>query len=104
MRGSMPRSSILVVSLALLAGSACTSSPDSVCEHLVKLTERQWGDLDKEGPGLHDAAIRTCIADKSALRRDNPTAYKCFADCATSKKDLVEVSECETKCGVPKKA
>jgi hypothetical protein len=99
----MVRPAILLVSFLFLTGSACTPSPDSVCEHLVKLSERQWGDLDKEGPGLRDSAIRTCVSEKNALKRDKPAAYKCFADCVTSKKDLVEVADCETRCDVPKK-
>ena len=92
---------VLLIVLVALAG--CTPSPDSVCEHLIKLSERQWGDLDKEKPGLRDAAMKSCVSEKAALKVDNPRAYKCLAECVTSKRDLVDVADCDTTCGLPKK-
>ena len=103
----MKRSSSPVVTfgavLVVFFSAGCTTSPDSLCNHLIKLTEQKFGELDKEGAGMRDTAMRSCVAEKSALKKSDPKAYDCLADCVTSKKNLVDVVDCEGKCGIASK-
>ncbi len=87
--------------LITLAG--CKTSPESLCEHLIKLSERQFGDLDKSAPGMRDQALQRCVVEKRELKAQNPKGFDCFAACATDQKDLPDVAECEPKCGLVKK-
>lgn len=92
--------------LLLLAfvGLGCTRSPESLCEHVTKLVERQFGPTDPNDPsGSHDKSVEHCTKVWTEKKKQDAKAYECYADCADRVKNVVDLSECQPKC-YPKEA
>ena len=92
--------------LMLLAfvGLGCTRSPESLCEHVTKLVDRQFGPTDPNDPsGSHDKSVQHCTKIWTEKKKKDPKAYECYADCADRVKNMVDLAECQPKC-YPKEA
>jgi hypothetical protein len=86
--------------LALFLGSiACTPSPDSLCEHITRVVERQFGPDDPNDPrASHDRGVARCTEIWSAKKKDDPKAYQCYAKCAVDVKSIVDLASCKPHC------
>jgi len=91
--------SVFVAASAVLG---CSTSPERLCDHVVEMARKQFGDLEDDKARAE--AVRSCVEDKRALKANDAKKYECFADCVMDAKLLAEAADCETKCGVaPKK-
>jgi len=85
----------------MLGALGCSKSPQRVCEHLVDMAERQFGDLDA---AMRDQAVKTCVREKTDLEKADEERFHCFAACVLDVRTLAEAADCEPKCGIaPKK-
>jgi hypothetical protein len=94
MRVGLPFVSMTMV----IASFGCSKSPERVCDHLVEMARKQFGDLEDEK--MRDQAMKTCVDDKRAMKANDPKKYECFSDCVIDVRLLAEAADCETKCGV----
>jgi hypothetical protein len=79
----------------------CSTSPERLCDHVVEMARKQFGDLEDDK--LRDQALKTCVEEKRALKANDRKKYDCFADCVMDVSLLAEAADCETKCGIPPK-
>lgn len=94
---------VAVVAVASFASLACSTSPERLCDHMVSMAERQFGDLSE--PSLRDKAMQSCVQEKTALRNADKKKFDCFASCVMDAKTLAEAADCEPRCKIePKKA
>lgn len=90
--------STFVVALAVLA-VGCTRSPESLCEHVTKLVERQFGPDKPDDPkGSHERGVAQCTKVWSEKKKQDGKAYECYADCADRAKNVVDLATCQPKC------
>lgn len=87
------RAVVALVALAL----GCTPSAEGVCEQVTRAVERSWPS-DPKDPGARDRMIATCVTKWSQRKKDDPTAFKCYADCIDKAKHALELGACEKKC------
>lgn len=80
---------------------ACKETPQSLCEHMIKLSEERWGDNDKLRPGAHDDAVKECVADKTKMQRRDGKQFDCFASCVSEKRRVDDLDLCNMSCGIP---
>lgn len=85
--------------LFALAAFGCTPSPESLCEHTVKVVERQFGPTDPRAPkASHRAGVKRCTEIWTAKKQQDPKAYECYAKCASDQRDIVDLASCRPKC------
>ena len=96
------RAALFALVFPLLVGG-CATNPESLCNHVIDLAEREFGKLDQSGPGTRAAAVKKCVDEKSALKGADRRKYDCFASCAMDVRTLPEAAECEPKCGLSPK-
>ena len=90
---------IATLALAALLACGCTRSPESLCEHVTKLVERQFGPTDPKDPsGSHDRGVAHCTELWAEKRRQDAKAYECYASCADRTKNVVDLAECKPRC------
>lgn len=89
----------LAVFVPLLSLLGCTPSPSSLCEHTVNVVEKQFGPDDPAHPEQsHEKGVKQCIEMWAAKKKENPTAYNCYAKCASDTKQVVELAACRPRC------
>ncbi len=84
-----------LILFGLLLG--CTPSPEGVCEHVTRVVERSWPP-DPKDPGAHDHMVATCTTKWAQRKKEDPKAFKCYADCIDNVKYVVDLGSCEKKC------
>ena len=83
--------------IVLLLG--CTPSPSSLCEHTTTVVEKQFGPDDPAHPEQsHDKGVARCVELWTAKRKENLTAFECYAKCAKGTKLVVELGGCRPRC------
>lgn len=93
---------VLLGVLSLTLG--CKRSPESLCEHVTKLVERQFGPTDPNDPsGSHDKSVQHCTKVWTDKKKQDENAYECYASCADRAKNMVDLADCQPKC-YPKEA
>lgn len=75
----------------------CAPSAEGVCEHVTRVVERSWPP-DPKDPGAHDRAVAHCTTKWAQRKKDDPKAFKCYADCIDPVKYVVDLGTCESKC------
>jgi hypothetical protein len=85
----------VAVICALVIG--CTPSAEGVCEHVTRVVERSWPP-DPKDSGAHDRAVAHCTTKWAQRKKDDPKAFKCYADCIDRVKYVVDLGSCESKC------
>lgn len=89
----------LVLLGLILISFGCTRSPESLCEHVTKLVERQFGPTDpNDKEGSHDKSVQHCTKVWTEKKAKDPKAYECYVDCADRTKNMVDLAECQPKC------
>jgi hypothetical protein len=95
---------VLIVAGAMSLLFGCTRSPESLCEHVTKLVERQFGPTDPNDPrGSHDKSVEHCTKVWTDKKKKDEKAYECYATCADRVKNMVDLADCQPKC-YPKEA
>ncbi|MBI2394147.1 MAG: hypothetical protein HYV09_31545 [Deltaproteobacteria bacterium] len=95
--GFGPRFLVLAGLAAVAVG--CTRSPESLCEHVTKLVERQFGPDKPDDPkGSHARGVEQCTKVWSQKKKQDGKAYECYADCADRAKNVVDLAACQPKC------
>lgn len=86
---------------ALFVG--CQTSPQRLCEHLVNVV---GPDDPKDPKGSYDRSVKNCTERWTQRQKEDPKAYKCYADCADGVKHMVDLASCLPKCypNMPKPA
>jgi hypothetical protein len=88
----------LLFSCGALVG-ACTPSPSSLCEHTTDVVEKQFGPDDPAHPEQsHERGVKRCLEIWSAKKKENASAYECYAKCASATKQVVELGACRPRC------
>lgn len=82
--------------LALLVASAlvgCATSPSSLCEHVIAVS-----DGPPQNKDVRATEIAKCAETWTQKRQQDPKAYECYVSCAMGTKRLVEIGACMPKC------
>jgi hypothetical protein len=78
---------------------ACTPSPERLCEHTVRVVEKQFGPDDPRSPNAsHAAGVKRCTEVWAQKQKQNAKAYECYANCAYEQRNIVDLASCQPKC------
>jgi len=75
----------------------CTPSAEGVCDQVTRAVERSWPP-DPKDPGAHDRMIASCVTKWAQRKKEDPKAFKCYADCIDKAKHALELGVCEKQC------
>jgi hypothetical protein len=90
---------LCLLAASVAGGVACTPSPERLCEHTVRVVEKQFGPDDPRSPNAsHAAGVKRCTEVWAQKKKENAKAYECYANCAYEQRNIVDLASCQPKC------